>query len=80
MYSNVTKVVIESKQGSNLLYLPLDKIIQSTTQESLNAIGASSATPATPSTPTAAPAANQGANASSAARDNPVNLRARETR
>lgn len=80
MYSNVTKVVIESKQGSNLLYLPLDKIIQSTTQESLNAIGASSATPATPSTPTTAPSANQGANASSAARDNPVNLRARETR
>lgn len=83
MYSNVTKVVIESKQGSNLLYLPLDKIIQSTTQESLNAIGASSAIPAipaNPSTPAAAPAPNQGANASSAARENPVNLRARETR
>ena len=27
MYSNVTKVMVESKQGSNLLYLPLDKII-----------------------------------------------------
>jgi membrane protease subunit HflK len=28
IYSNVTKVVVESKQGSNLLYLPLDKILQ----------------------------------------------------
>jgi modulator of FtsH protease HflK len=28
VYSNVTKVVIDSKQGSNLLYLPLDKLMQ----------------------------------------------------
>jgi membrane protease subunit HflK len=28
IYSNVTKVVVESKQGSSLLYLPLDKILQ----------------------------------------------------
>ena len=28
VYSNVTKVLVDSKQGSNLLYLPLDKIIQ----------------------------------------------------
>ena len=28
IYSNVTKVVVDSKQGSNLLYLPLDKILQ----------------------------------------------------
>ena len=27
IYSNVTKVVVDSKQGSNLLYLPLDKIM-----------------------------------------------------
>jgi membrane protease subunit HflK len=80
MYSNVTKVVIESKQGSNLLYLPLDKIIQSTTQDSLNAIGAA-ASPAPASTPAPASAAtNQSANASAPARENPANLRARETR
>jgi modulator of FtsH protease HflK len=30
VYSNVTKVMIESRQGSNLLYLPLDKIMQAT--------------------------------------------------
>lgn len=28
IYSNVTKVIVDSKQGSNLLYLPLDKILQ----------------------------------------------------
>ena len=28
IYSNTTKVLIEAKAGSNLLYLPLDKIIQ----------------------------------------------------
>jgi len=28
IYSNVTKIMIDSRQGSNLLYLPLDKIIQ----------------------------------------------------
>jgi membrane protease subunit HflK len=28
IYSNVTKVLVETRQGSNLLYLPLDKIMQ----------------------------------------------------
>lgn len=32
VYSNVTKVMVDSRQGSNLLYLPLDKLIQSTGQ------------------------------------------------
>jgi membrane protease subunit HflK len=32
IYSSVTKVMVDSKQGSNLLYLPLDKIIQMTGQ------------------------------------------------
>lgn len=30
VYGNVTKVLVESRQGSNLLYLPLDKIMQMT--------------------------------------------------
>jgi modulator of FtsH protease HflK len=30
VYSNVTKVMVESRLGSNLLYLPLDKIMQAT--------------------------------------------------
>ena len=28
VYSNVTKIMVDSRQGSNLLYLPLDKIMQ----------------------------------------------------
>ncbi len=34
IYSNVTKVVVDSKQGSNLMYLPLDKIMQMSTSGS----------------------------------------------
>ncbi len=44
MYSNVTKVMVESKQGSNLLYLPLDKLIQSTGQATPSA-GSAAAQP-----------------------------------
>lgn len=40
IYSNVTKVMIDSKQGSNLLYLPLDKLIQMTGQISQDVTGA----------------------------------------
>jgi membrane protease subunit HflK len=29
IYGNVTKIIVESRQGSSLLYLPLDKILQS---------------------------------------------------
>ncbi|MBH2043462.1 MAG: FtsH protease activity modulator HflK [Comamonadaceae bacterium] len=34
IYGNVTKVLVESRQGSNLLYLPLDKIMQGVAQPS----------------------------------------------
>jgi membrane protease subunit HflK len=37
IYSSVTKVVVDSKQGSNLLYLPLDKILQ---QSAINPVPA----------------------------------------
>lgn len=53
IYSNVTKVLVDSKQGSNLLYLPLDKVMQMT--------GASSdpaAVLASPATPATTPPAN----------------------
>ena len=33
VYSNVTKVIVDSRQGANLLYLPLDKIMQSVAQQ-----------------------------------------------
>jgi len=32
VYTNVTKVLVDSRQGSNLLYLPLDKIMQMSSQ------------------------------------------------
>ena len=28
VYSNVSKVMVDSRNGSNLLYLPLDKLLQ----------------------------------------------------
>jgi len=34
IYSSVTKVLVDSRQGANLLYLPLDKIMQSVAQQS----------------------------------------------
>jgi membrane protease subunit HflK len=40
IYSNTTKVLVDSKQGSNLLYLPLDKIIQQTAQPAAPAASA----------------------------------------
>lgn len=33
VYTNVTKVLIDSRNGSNLLYLPIDKIMQMTSQD-----------------------------------------------
>ncbi len=57
IYSNVTKVVVESRQGSNLLYLPLDKIMQSVTQNTNAASSSSdgSASTAPAPTPSAVP-------------------------
>lgn len=42
IYSNVTKVLVDSKQGSNLLFLPLDKIMQQANQVSPPAMDVSS--------------------------------------
>jgi membrane protease subunit HflK len=46
IYSNVTKVLVDSKQGSNLLYLPLDKIMQQVTSVAAPALDAAPALPA----------------------------------
>jgi membrane protease subunit HflK len=52
VYTNVTKVLVDTKAGSNLLYLPLDKIMQMT-GSTTNGGGTTAATapPATSSTP-----------------------------
>jgi len=70
IYTNVTKILVESRQGSNLLYLPLDKIMQQVAQ------GA----PAEPAAAApAAPAAPAGMSNDSRARDN-ARSRERESR
>ncbi|MDB5741720.1 MAG: protease FtsH subunit HflK [Polaromonas sp.] len=59
VYTNVTKVLVDSRNDSNLLYLPLDKIMQMSSQEgvvgggngaSLQAGGTASATTSPPVT------------------------------
>ena len=57
IYGNVTKVLVESRQGSNLLYLPLDKIMQGVASGSgvLDAPAATSPSPAVSSPATPAP-------------------------
>jgi membrane protease subunit HflK len=65
IYSNVTKVVIDSKQGSNLMYLPLDKLMQMT------------ATPSTATAPVDATANN--AASSSAPSSAPPDPRSRDS-
>ena len=63
VYSNVTKVMVESRQGSNLLYLPLDKIMQMTGQgapsasaDVLAGTGAASGLPPVTASPSPTPA------------------------
>ncbi len=49
VYSNVTKVMVDSKQGSNLMYLPLDKIMQMSATE--GGAAAAAAVPGSPAAP-----------------------------
>jgi len=54
VYSSVSKVMVESRNGSNLLYLPLDKLLQ---QSATGAAGAPAASPENaPAVPAAAAA------------------------
>jgi membrane protease subunit HflK len=74
IYSSVTKVMIDSRQGSNLLYMPLDKIIQMTGQggEAGAPVSAVAAVPVSP-------ANDATASADARARD-ATRSRTRETR
>ena len=66
IYANTTKVLVDSRQGSNLLYLPLDKIMQMTAQPGGPTNGMT-AVPASPVTtaPATVPATTQSADARS---------------
>jgi membrane protease subunit HflK len=46
VFTNVTKVLVDSKQGSNMLYLPLDKIMQQVSAMSPSAADAAVTAPA----------------------------------
>jgi modulator of FtsH protease HflK len=57
IYSNTTKVFVDSKSGNNVIYLPLDKIVDATRQRAAAAAAASgSATAASDASPAAAAA------------------------
>ncbi len=58
IYSNVTKVMVDTKAGSNLLYLPLDKLMQQAAQAP--AVSPSVAPPNSSAPAPAAPATNNG--------------------
>ena len=58
IYSNVTKVLVDSRQGSNLLYLPLDKIMQSVGQQPGVGDAQVQAVPAAPATTAPVPFSN----------------------
>ena len=73
IYSNVTKVLVDSKQGSNLLYLPLDKIIQQASQSTAPAANAASS-------PADSGATNSNSNASADARARDGRTRDRDMR
>ena len=54
---NVTKVVVDSKQGANLLHLPLDRIMQMSASSAATAEGAATGAAPAPAPAAAAPAA-----------------------
>jgi membrane protease subunit HflK len=76
IYSNVTKVLVETRQGSNLLYLPLDKIMQQVAGGGIAAApgGDASAVPGASAAPSGVPSTSE-----QRSRDN-ARSRERETR
>lgn len=77
VYTNVSKVLVESRQGSNLLYLPLDKLMQAgitpgSTDGTSSAGSAGTAGTAVPTAPTAAPVPSTDARARDATRSRDI--------
>jgi membrane protease subunit HflK len=77
IYSNVTKVMVESRQGGNMLFLPLDRILQQVSAGGAAAPAPEAAPPA--QAPTTPPASSSGSQGDARARDN-VRGRERESR
>jgi modulator of FtsH protease HflK len=74
IYGNVTKMLVESRQGSNLLFLPLDKIMQQVAQ------GGAGAAPSTEPSPSSAPSASSAPPTSDARTRDNSRSRERESR
>nr|WP_241018385.1 FtsH protease activity modulator HflK [Paraburkholderia sp. Tr-20389] len=82
IYSNTTKVFVDSKSGSNVLYLPLDKLVEQTRQRAAEGTAANSASaaqgaPSAPNQPNAqnaqnAQGASQGAQAAAQGGNTPT--------
>lgn len=53
VFESTTKVMVDSRAGSNMLYLPLDKLIQQTASEATTRTSATGATPEPVVTPSA---------------------------
>jgi membrane protease subunit HflK len=79
VYSNVTKVLVESRDGSNLLYLPIDKIMQMSAQGGAAATADSAPTAGGGAVPAATQPPLNGIPVDSRARDT-SRTRDRETR
>ncbi|WP_223903675.1 FtsH protease activity modulator HflK [Rhodoferax lithotrophicus] len=75
IYSSVTKVMVDSKQGSNLLYLPLDKLIQMTSQ-----VAAETATVVSPVSVPNSDGLNNTSNSTDVRARDAARARTRETR
>ena len=61
VYSNVSKVMVESRSGSNLLYLPLDRLMQQAGPQAAAAAAGPATNVATPTAPVADTGPAQGA-------------------
>jgi membrane protease subunit HflK len=60
VFTNVSKVIVDSKSNSNLLYLPLDKIIQQTSAEAQKSAAAAISNMTTPNNSSPTLPASQG--------------------
>jgi membrane protease subunit HflK len=57
IYANATKVFVDAKNGNNVLYLPLDRLVEQNRERQAAAAGAAASAPAVAGTPQAASAA-----------------------
>jgi modulator of FtsH protease HflK len=88
IYSNVTKVMVESRQGGNMLFLPLDKVLQQVSggaaaapgQQQLAEPAAATPSSSSSSNPTAVPPATSSTSPSDARTRDNGRSRDRETR